>query len=385
MTEITDSEFISRRKNAAIAAADRGYDALLIVGSGGGAVQNHGYLQYLTGYYATFPVIPDVDGLWSGRGWGGAVLTLAGDIELSVDAYVRHSPSLINVVGDLSEASIAGTPARFSHDLVGTVVEILQERGLQRARLGVVGTNALSFGQLTQISGRLPGIQFEPADDLVLSLRMIKSETEQELIRQSMEVGISAVTLALDAVDAGVTELELASIAHGAIVRRGARVANVFTHAYGRGRTPGDPLRAEDVFMIDATGALGGYYFDLARSKPVGEPSEEAQRAMSVAVEAVSATVDALRSGVTVKEVTSRNLEVRRKAGLPDREPQVTLAHGLGLGFEPPWFPGESEAVLAKGMCISVEDEVVFGEVGAHVETAVFITDGPPEVLAPLR
>lgn len=64
---VTPAEFAERANRVRVLMADRGLDALVVIGRGGGPFERHANLLYLTGHYSTFPAIPDHRPHWQLR------------------------------------------------------------------------------------------------------------------------------------------------------------------------------------------------------------------------------------------------------------------------------------------------------------------------------
>jgi Xaa-Pro aminopeptidase len=174
---------------------------------------------------------------------------------------------------------------------------------------------------------------------------------------------------------------------------RGAAVANVFAGVHGPGRpararlfppyADDAPIRAGDVFVIDMSGSLDGYFFDFSRSRVAGEDRHGAAEAQAIAKAVVTAAVEALRPGATVGEAARAGWAAMEAAADDlDHGGFDALGHGLGLGFETPWVTPDDETPLVPGMCIAIEKFVSRGDVAAAFEHDVLVTDGAPEILS---
>lgn len=234
---------------------------------------------------------------------------------------------------------------------------------------------------------------FLPADDLLTELRMVKSPAEQQLLRRAGIVGAAAISAAMEAAVAGATELQAAAEATRVAVGHGAAVANVFTGVSGsprpRRRHPypsyadDAAITSGDVFSIDMSGALDGYFFDFSRSRVIGDDRHDAQATLAIAQQIVDTTVDALRPGTTIGEASTRGFAVMDEHGDDLTAGRFdALGHGLGLGFEDPWLTTDNTTLLQPGMCIAVEKYIHRGPIGLTFEQNVLITDGAPEIIS---
>src|SRR5437773_2144810 len=75
--------------------------------------------------------------------------------------------------------------------------------------LALDGSAIMPFNAWHLISQALPKIQFEPADDILLSLRKRKSPAEIEMMRHASSVGAALQNAMFKAVDVGRTDDDL--------------------------------------------------------------------------------------------------------------------------------------------------------------------------------
>ena len=77
--------------------------------------------------------------------------------------------------------------------------------------------------------------------------------------------------------------------------------------------------------------AINGYHGELERTFCIGKPSEEVKRAFSAMVEAQMAVLDAIRPGVTSREMDSLARNILKKYGYEEYAIH-RCGHGQGLG-----------------------------------------------------
>lgn len=381
VTHAVPRELEARCSEVVRAASARGLSGIIVVGRGGGPTERHGDLLYLTGHYTPFPAIPDLLGRWYGRGYGAAVLKGDGDGVLITD------------VPGVDSASVFGSDIRVTADVIGTLIDVLREAGLASARVGLIGRDVISASHYLRLTSALSRIQLEDVADITESMRVIKSDYEQEVMRAAARAGASALTAALAGADPGTTEGELAGRVGANVLAQGLTLANLFMGTFGPGRSrslrrlpayeANNILRAEDVVAIDVSGALDGYYFDISRSRPLTQPAQEDQRFLyAIAQEACASVIAALTPGRTIGEATRAGLAILEQHGHRHANPRFpALGHGLGLGFEPPWLLEENETEIAAGMCLAVEIKLSSAEAGAWFEEDVLVTPQGAEIL----
>jgi Xaa-Pro aminopeptidase len=386
----SDDEYTTRRQRAAAAAAGAGLDALLVCSRGGGTSDRHGNLVYLCNAYTAFPFIPDNPPLWSGRGHAFLLVPAAGEAELVLDVQY----------GEFDQ--IALDRVRIRPDVIPAVAGLLRERGLERGRVGLVGSDVLPVRWYWDLAAALPGVEWIPADDLLDDQRMTKSAAEQQLLREVARRGVRVMHAVLDAARPGSTKGEVMGAGLAAMARdgllpydlrlgSGTDLRRAFL-AHLPGADYDERLAAGELLRVDIVASWHGYYVDFARTCIVGgQAATGAQRTLlRAAHDAVYAVIDGIRPGVTGRELTELGQAVLRRHGLiggPDEGSSrasgfAGFGHGIGVAWERPWLDEQSALPLAPGMCLAVEKKVGIDGVGAATfEEMVLVTATGAEVL----
>lgn len=376
---IAPAEYRQRIDRLREAAAAEGLDAVLVWAAGGGSLDRHAQLLYLTGYYPSFPCIPDFDPVWRNRGHA-ALLVTAADSLLVADEPVAP--------GEDAEVDAAVE----TRDPVAAITDALDERGLSGRKVGLAGSGALNAEAYQRLVARIASTDLRPADSLVYRLRAIKSPAEQELMRKAARFGTGIVEDVMERVRAGATEADLAAIAAERVSLAGGQVANSFGSAtpwrpVPGGRMPpfseGRRLAEADLYSLDLSGVLGDYFFDVCRSRAVGTAGAAQDRLIELSRSAVNAVVEAIRPGSTAGDAGragNRALELGGYSSAGDEF--EAFGHGLGLGFEPPYLHPDVDTILEPGMVIAVEKVCVEDGYAAGYERTVLVTEDGTEDLA---
>ncbi|MGV0837753.1 M24 family metallopeptidase [Mycolicibacterium thermoresistibile] len=288
-----------------------------------------------------------------------------------------------------------GIPEEIGHDhLYGlawnpmTLVGVLQGiTGSDTARR--VGTDALtpSFAQLLPMA--FPNAELVDAEQAMREARRVKTVEEVRTLGGALRVAESAVAAAVAELRPGVTEKTLAGIlleaeaAGGVSTPATQDVAWVTSreHPWRRARTDG---RVQDGDLVAfAAGVLAdGYVGEVGRTWPVGDADNAATRNL---YRRSGELWDRLLAACQPGAPTSDLLAAYEAAGEP--LPPMPVAHGLGLGFDPPVvtprLPRTAAAErLEAGVVLAVTGYVWEQGVGAVLHRdAVLITDAGPEVL----
>jgi Xaa-Pro aminopeptidase len=266
----------------------------------------------------------------------------------------------------------------FVEDPVLVFADSLRERGLDEGVLGVEETH-LSHADFAKLAAALPAARLVRADELFEELRMVKTPSEIDAIR---DIGTVAERIAGEVCErfgAGSSEREIANFvaeryaeAGGdgltmLVVGSGPRSAAVNAPPTDRRLERGDMLR------LDIIGTKGRYHSDVARTAVVGEPTEEQQHVYDLLFGVHRRCLDALRPGALTTDVYAIYREAMDEAGLP---PYHFVGHGLGITLhEDPFVNALAEIPLEEGMVLCVEPLTLLeGRFGVQIEDEVLIT-----------
>jgi Xaa-Pro dipeptidase len=266
----------------------------------------------------------------------------------------------------------------FVEDPVLVFADSLRQRGLEEGVVGVEETH-LSQADYGKLAAALPGARLVRADELLAELRMVKTPSEIEAIR---EIGGAAERIAGEVCErfgAGSTEREIANF-----------VAERYTEAGGDGLTmlvvgsgprsavvnappSGRVLEQRDVLRLDIIGTKGRYHSDVARTAVAGEPTGEQRRVYDLLHGVHRRCLAALRPGALGSDVYGIYRRAMDDAGLP---PYHFVGHGLGITLhEDPFVNALSAIPLEEGMVLCVEPLTLLeGRFGMQIEDEVLIT-----------
>ncbi len=288
-----------------------------------------------------------------------------------------------------------GIPAEIPHEnLYGfawnpmTLIGILQNiKGADTFRR--VGTDALTpmFAQLLPMA--FPNAELVDAEQAMQAARRIKTAEEVAALRSALVIAEKGLAAGVAALSAGTSEKILA----GAILEAEAAggvstpatqdAAWVTSKQHPWRRAEGDGrVRDGDLVVLSAGVLADGYVAEVARTLVVGEPSDAVTALYRRRDELWDMLVAACRPGTT----TSALLDAYQHAG--EELPAMPVAHGLGLGFDPPVVsPGlratAESNVLEEGMVLALTAYVWEQGVGAVLtRDAVLITADGAEILS---
>jgi Xaa-Pro aminopeptidase len=267
-------------------------------------------------------------------------------------------------------------------------------RAKSKSKALTIGIEAehLTVAEKKRLADLLPsGVRLRNVPDLVARARMVKDNEELDLIRAAVKLGATLFDRALEVLQPGIKESEVAAEMEYAARRAGASemsfptiIASGARSALPHGRATQQAVPSGAFVVCDFGVILGGYCSDQTRTVWMGAASKEARSAYDAVREAQEAAIAAVRPGIAVGEVDGAARKVLRKAGLGKYFTHST-GHGVGLEIhEAPRVAAGQKEVLQPGMVITIEPGVYFpGKWGIRIEDVVAVTEAGCEVLTP--
>ncbi len=257
--------------------------------------------------------------------------------------------------------------------------DILKDMNLRV--LGIEGRT--SYSSINNLKKKLGVERFEVIDDVVKSLRIIKSPDEIKVIEDSCKIADDAMEVALESVSEGTREIDVAAKMEYKMRIEGAEkpafdtiIASGARSALPHGVATEKVIRRGDLVVIDEGALYRHYNSDMTRTVVIGSPTEKQADIYEAVLEAQEKCVEAARPGITTKELDSMAREILREYGY-EKNFIHSLGHGVGLEIHE--WPGVSqydETVLEPGMVITVEPGVYIpGFGGVRIEDTIVITE----------
>ena len=264
--------------------------------------------------------------------------------------------------------------------------------------------NFTSFGQIDAIDRAIKAhrekenkngkpVELVPLEDVMTKIRMVKDDTEIDLVRKSVSIAEEAFEAVREEMKVGLTENYLAGLLVFELRSRGASDAS-FPVIVAAGANsslphyrPSESLVQRDQPLLFDWGAIHkGYCSDLTRTLMVGRVSSRIKQIYKVVAGAQEAAIKFLRPGVTTLQADRVAREYIERAGF-GKEFGHGLGHGIGREIHelPRMHKNAGDEELRPGMIVTVEPGIYLpGEGGVRIEDDVLITHSGCEVLSSL-
>ena len=236
----------------------------------------------------------------------------------------------------------------------------LRDRGLDRARIGLVGFNStiqvvttLLHGEVEVLKRELPHAEFTDMSWALQQMRMVKSESEVDMMREAAKISRKALAAMVEGAKPGRLECELyADMVRAQIANGGEpNLFNLFAsgpidhapqelwhlqHGLDQPMIPSRrPLAEGDLVVAEWHTKYGGYLVHTEYTVHIGRNvPQRLKDIFAVSVETLDVSRQALRAGNTLRRAVEEIRKPAERAGLDFVELGF---HAMGLGS--PEFP----------------------------------------------
>jgi Xaa-Pro aminopeptidase len=277
---------------------------------------------------------------------------------------------------------------RHDYNVVRGIIKALQEKGLNRGRVGLIGSHTLSMKHFFEIKEALPDVEWVPVDDLLVDQMLIKSEAELDIIRYACESLNEVTDQVLDSAQPGNSCAELVTQVDLGLRERGCELSWMRPNSTKR-------LEKGQVYYMAVIGHCNGYFFDIGRSKVIGkEPNRQQAEFIDVLNEFALRQTEECQPGRTADEAAQFGMryfvEEHKEFTREEFEKGILgtyacLGHSLGLTWSRPWVRPGDDTVFKPGMYMAVE--AVYNKPGVglgEAEVNFEITETGPKILTKL-
>lgn len=247
----------------------------------------------------------------------------------------------------------------------------IRATGLEKGRLGFDDPRVLGWLQEVGLD-QLRGVD---ALNIFKQIRMVKSETEIELLKIAGRMSETAINRVIDAMEVGMPLDEIGRIHALALAEMGGRSEWIIANIRGLATGVVEP---NELMKLDSVGSWQQYRGDVGRSVYFGTPTDEMLRRFDAVGKALRIAYDAIRPGKTFKEIVDLTLKSVHDAGFPGFV--IAGPHSVGLehtdhpvsvGAE---MPGHHPLVFEENMVFTLDMPYhEFGWGTTHVEDMMIV------------
>jgi Xaa-Pro aminopeptidase len=179
--------------------------------------------------------------------------------------------------------------------------------------------------------------------DMVAAARLIKSPLEIEVIREAARIGDIGIRAGIDAVQSGVTELDVyAEIVYAMAKAGGENPAITLPVVSGKksacfhAMSSRKKIKQGDIVNIDVCGVYSRYHSDVCRTVSVGEPDREVADYIGHVTGALNVAAGIIKPGLEIKKFLYDMRRYYYDCGLLENQWWIG-GYELGIAFPPDW------------------------------------------------
>ena len=373
---IAKQEFLNRISMFQQNIRAAGLDACLVHGN----EADFANIRYLTDYWPTF----EAAGVFV-PATGTPVLLIGPESEKY--AMGRSMiPDIRKMIEyrESAEPQYPGIPVAHYRDIVQ-----LAMGGRPLKRLGLVGFSVMTLPVYFSLQRELPEVELVKADETLLALRFIKSESELACMRRAFEISEIALEAVLKEMKPGMTELQVIGIAQREIYRNGGEYEGHALYCFSGARTNNAICRPTDkviepgeLIQLNIGARVGGYSSSIGMPVIFGKWSGLQKDLVTFGLEAHRKTYDFMKAGQMAGEVVIQWEKFVREAGYGDYM-LYGPCHAIGImEVEQPWMESVSSYERKENMTFQVDTFFSGPDFGLRWETGTCIHDSGIEIFS---
>jgi Xaa-Pro dipeptidase len=220
-------------------------------------------------------------------------------------------------------------------------------------------------------------------DSLINKSRLIKSNDEiSNIMKAAFLVDETFKNLCKESLT-GKSEIEIAALIDYMMKTLGSRgpsfetIVAISENASNPHHIPTDRIaRRGDSIVLDFGAIYNNYCSDITRTIFIGEPDSEAKKIYNIVKEAQLKAVEAVKEGVTIKDIDLAARDLIESYGYGDCFTHRT-GHGIGLDIhEEPYITAENDDILMNGMIFTIEPGIyIDNKIGIRIEDDILVKD----------
>jgi Xaa-Pro dipeptidase len=286
----------------------------------------------------------------------------------------------------------------WNHEIIGyadhenpweLIAQAVQKRNTGKSERVALEKDVLSYSRSESFLALFPGADVINVEDELNELRVVKDENEIEIIRRAAEMADFGVQTGVEALQEGITEMEVLAKVEYELKKKGIRQMSFSTMVlFGEksGEPHGNPgdrkLKPGDFVLFDLGVVLEGYCSDITRTVAFKSVSDKQKEIYETVLKAEMASLEASKPGNRIGDLDSVARQIISDAGYGDYFPH-RIGHGMGINVHE--FPSMShlnDGILKEGMVYTIEPGIYVPDIGGvRIEDDVLVTANGYETL----
>lgn len=373
---IPEEEYFGRIQKASKMMEAAGLDVLI----SNCTEADYSFVRYFTNYWPLF----ETAGVAIGPNGMAALMVGPESTKYAADR------SVLKDIFTLLEYRESADPA-YPEAKVSTYKDVFEFLGVKgrRLRIGVAGYLVTNPIQLEGLRRCFPDAEIVRNEEIVRSLRMIKSENELACIRHGFEIVQKATEAVMAEIRPGVTELQMVGVAQKCIYEHGAEYEGLPMYVFSEkstshaiSRSTYRTIEKGDLVQLNLSAKIEGYSPSIGLPISMGPLVGQKRDLVEYCLKMHNWTLDQIKVGVPASKVATDFYQQVVDAGMKDYF-VYGPCHGTGMiEVEAPWMETSSNYLLQENMTFQADTYFSAEKFGCRWETGICVKPGKVQLMS---
>ena len=366
---IPDWEYQERIKKAAKLVRERGLDVMVVCST----ESDYANARYFSGFWPLFER-------------AGVAISATGDAALLVgpeSAVFGKDRSKIEKVFVLREFRESADPS-YPELQASSFSEVFKAIGVtgEHIKIGLGSYVECTLPIFEGLRDSYPKAEIVKCNDIMVTLRQIKSENELACIREGFRIIEKATDEVIRQLRPGVTELQMVGVAQRVIYEHGAEYEGLPMYVFSEestrhaiSRSCYREIKKGDIVQLNLSAKIDGYSPSIGLPVIMGKLEGERREIVEFCRKMHEWTGEQLKAGVMASDVAKGFLQMYKDAGY-EKNYVYGPCHGTGMiEVEAPWMETSSDYLLQENMTFQIDTYISGDTFGCRWEKGVAIKE----------
>ena len=276
-----------------------------------------------------------------------------------------------------------------------SLIELIKKNKWNKLNIGVeMDTHYFTAYCYEKLKQGLPNAKIKDSERLVNWARLIKSDSEINLMKGAAKISQIGMKVAMESINPGVRQCDAVAEIQKALFRGTSEIGGEYASIAtllptGKGTSASHLTATDEKFVegeatiIELSGVNKRYHCPMARTVLLGKPDQKKIDAMKATNEALDSGIAAAKPGNTADDVAQKFWAILDKYNI---KKESRTGYSIGIGYPPDWgehtlniYKGDM-TVLQPNVCFHMIAVMQFGDWGVEASESVRVTDKGSEL-----
>ena len=276
-----------------------------------------------------------------------------------------------------------------------SLIELIKKNKWNKLNIGVeMDTHYFTAYCYEKLKQGLPNAKIKDSERLVNWARLIKSDSEINLMKGAAKISQIGMKVAMESINPGVRQCDAVAEIQKALFRGTSEIGGEYASIAtllptGKGTSASHLTATDEKFVegeatiIELSGVNKRYHCPMARTILLGKPDQKKIDAMKATNEALDSGIAAAKPGNTADDVAQKFWAILDKYNI---KKESRTGYSIGIGYPPDWgehtlniYKGDM-TVLQPNVCFHMIAVMQFGDWGVEASESVRVTDKGSEL-----